>query len=818
MFNQHGRKGLVSDRSGKPNRSDDVRKGVADQSKVGDGNCKHPATSDPQRRVMKWAPVRSGVRMAAVASSIAKYDDEVKGHMDAVRELIEEKKLDYDTKDDWPVDGNDNPVGGPPPPPPPPAPPLGSLSPPVPRKVTNINRDELPFIVPLLNPGKQAKVETVKREWKYEDYVNAHFAAYGHSEKTWQSARTNVMRWLNVSNSLMDFGEAVGILDTVYSSHKWWLSWYHKIRAWWNNPLTQIKAIKFGAIMGVGVSAVLGFYARRHVKTACVAGLMGVGLWTYAQSMKPSYRKQRNVGDFCTGQQLPTWDVIDTGAVIKDCDVIKSKCVGRQFPVGFSFAIDSVWVPRSCYHNECNALVTRQLQMRVPFTSEGEVALDKAYELVESLFSMPNLYPVYVQQWLEFFLSKYSGTRKAQILASMRNNIVVNTQVAGFPKIETSVGKEVEKRKVRFVSGFADGYLAETGPEYYMFQKVLCKTYWGRLEDKIYSKLVYTGGFHALEVGAWFQAQVDRQLVLLLLDMSKFDSRNKKELMTKLYLFYKKRLSEELFNHLLATFNKIGRTKCGYSFSVEATVASGRIDTSFGNTILIFMIVLAILYLLDRAYFDEFISISALGDDNNSALVKFDHKIEDIRAASRHVGHEADGTIIRPGQYHLLEYCSQRLWEYQHGKRVLGHKIGRLLAKTFVCHRHVPADKLEAHIAGVLYGCRYYAWLPVFGVVYRTWFARHPDVTPKRYYQDDETHKCTLKEEIEVDDALVRSQFAAVYGFDAVLLEEWIETLPFELGDTYTHPLMDRIMSTDSVSYSYGVKDWVEYFRQSCFR
>lgn len=479
-----------------------------------------------------------------------------------------------------------------------------------------------------------------------------------------------------------------------------------------------------------------------------------------------------------------------------------------MLPIGFTIGLPYIWIPSSCIHNEANSLITRQLQPRVPFSVAGGHAMDVACVAVERFLGMCTIdTPRY--DWMRVFLEKYSLARRQQILLTMNKSMIADVRVKGFPKVEVMVGKPCAKRKVRFVSGFDDGYLAETGPEYYLWQKAVCKMYWGSAISRNQAKFLYTGGLQGDEIGEWFDRLKDKGYTFLLLDFSKFDSRNKTEVMERLYRIYKKHLSRELYDWLEQTFHKFGKTSQGIKFSVEATVASGRIDTSLGNTLIVFMLAYAIMYLLDPGYLPQ-MYISALGDDNNIAVPDFHHTIEDIQRVSNHLGHEADGLIISPLEYHKIEYCSQRLWQIQPTRSVLGPKIGRLLAKTFVCHKNVPSDHLIEHISGVLLGFRCYRFLPVFRAFYQRWFELHTGPA-KRYYGESNPHSIQLKTEYPIEHGLIYHQFVEVYGFDPTELEKDILELDLTVGLAFTHPQFDLMLEVDGVSYAYETEDYAHY-------
>lgn len=663
-----------------------------------------------------------------------------------------------------------------------------------------------------------AKVSTlVENNLTFEMLVTSHFIAFEYTDKSLKSASGNILRWRQLSKDTRSIPELASVIHDIYASRAnrlpWWKRWTGNWNDWFQGVTPTVVQVGLAtaavAIGGMGLLAAMG------TKKPLVATLVtGAAVYTAYNAMTKDLvvTKTTNEPDlltYCTGTKLdPSVHQIDKGSKLKISDSAKlnARCNASFVKIGFTFARESIWVPRNCIHNELNALVTRQMQQHIPFTTAGKVALHRGLNMVSNTLAPVNI-SVPQAEWKQKFLEKYPAKRRDAINRELDNTLLISPEVKGFPKIEVMVGKPVKDRKVRFISGFSDGYLAETGPEYYFWQKEMCATYWKDAVIREQQQFVYTGGLLANEVGDWFSKRAALGRVFLLLDFSKFDSRNKEEILKALTEFYKKHLSQPLMNYLHKSFNKKGKTSHGIIFAVIATVASGRIDTSFGNTIIVMMLVVAILFLLDPNYLDDF-DMSALGDDNNTSLPSFHHTIEDIKRVSLELGHQADGMIVYPDEYYKLEFCSQRLWEYQPSEMVCGFKIGRLLAKTFVTHRAVPDDKMVAHISGVMTGLKNYSWLPVFRAVYKRWFEVHPGPGQK-YYTEDESHKMQLRQELVVDDATIRDQFIKVYGFEPESLEADIMKLNFNIGDCYSHPLMDRIMEIDGVSYQYSLADYL---------
>lgn len=780
----------------------------------------------------------SGVVGRSIADGIAQIQGAIDAEREAVAEDQEEKdwaeyRQEFNPNNNWPVlealiDKND-PKG--------PHPPGSGGGPEVPSGGGNDPPPHAPNVSPV-TPIKGVSVHKatvpldVKDGLTFEDLVTAHFVAFEYSEKSLTSALGNILRWKMVSKDRDTIVNNVKTVHSIFASRQLRLSWHHRVSGLIRDYIHSINPITMlgrTVTVGITLAKLYPYVAGRTIPFTNITmpkvsvlkiGVLGVGvsivttMVAWWKLRKPEFHvtNQPILPTYCTGAKLqPGVHQIDAGAKLR----FKAgrdqfyKCEPSAVKIGFTFGRKYVWCPRNCVHNEVNALVTRQLQPKIPVTNKGNAALKLGQKELHKSIPTVNI-DVPKSEWLDLFLDKYPAHRREVIRAELARNAFIDADVKGFPKIEIMTGKKCADRKVRFISGFSDGYLAETGPEYYLWQKAMCKELWSVALVRDNQKFVYTGGLLGDEVGAWFSRVVALGWTVLLLDFSKFDSRNKTQILQRLYSFYRRHLSKQLYDFLMQSFDKKGSTSHGLLFYVIATVASGRIDTSFGNTLIVFMLACAILYLLDPKYLDAYL-VSALGDDNNIAIPEFRHTMEDINKASRELGHDADGLIITPDKYHLMEYCSQRLWEYQPGEYVLGPKPGRLLAKTFITHKHVPDSKMEAHITGVMEGFKNYSWIPVFNFVYDTWMKRHP-MPGKLFYKESE-YRIQLKKELVIDESLISEQFFKIYGFYAEQLAG-ICDLEFNIGDCYEHPLIERMLEADGVKYDYDMADHIQYYKE----
>lgn len=804
----------------------------------------NPSPSEERRpsqsgRGQRSARPRTWRAVNAVANALSDEIEKLQGHRDAIRDLDCKEERDSKSDDDGPDDTGKPPNSGPPggggggphPPNDPNEPPRdggGGNNPPGPPAPPN--PPNVP--VPPVQGSLVVSTSQANRAWmtydpinmvstvvpfklSFREVVRAHYASQDYTPKSHMSARTNVLRWQHIGKYELRVDEMIAIVDEEYllRAHKfpWWKQISVMIKTAFEEAMWS-KKFWFGVVAcSIGVGAVL--WRKRH-KIAITTTTVSLAMWKLLDWKDKSVRikSRTHLRDYCTGTNDLNMPNIDQGADVKHIDISSQKCELKMVPIGFSFGHDYIWVPRTCCHNELNALVTRQLQPRIPVTQKGKEALRVGRRLVSKHLGRVTI-TLPKGLWLPTFLSKYPMARREQIVKAM-NDCIVTPKVEGFPKIEIMTGKPCGKRKVRFISGFTDGYLGETGPEYYLWQKEMIKSLWSTKAQKTSSKYVYTGAFTADEIGNWFQHYKDLGWVIMLADASKFDSRNKEEVLSELYLFYNNRLSKELYCWLFDSFDKKGKTKFGYVFNVIATVASGRIDTSMGNTLIMFMLLTAIMFILDPKYV-EIAQHSALGDDNNTALPYFHHTMDDVMSASLELGHEFEGQIVDSHNYHKLEYCSQWVWQVDHGVSVVGPKIGRLLAKTFVCHKHVPVEYMPAHIKAVLVGFKHYRWLPVFRTVYWRYMEVHKCDARAHYSLNDE-YRIQLKEEINVDESVVYQHFFDIYGFDPVELEREIVKLPFAMGDCYEHPLISQMLEIDGVSYEYGQEDYHAWLHNNC--
>jgi len=308
------------------------------------------------------------------------------------------------------------------------------------------------------------------------------------------------------------------------------------------------------------------------------------------------------------------------------------------------------------------------------------------------------------------WVSKYPVTRRNALYRAKTNLDMDSTFwtpiTKGFTKKEWLTGKDPKKRHPRMISGKTDEYLVMTGPQYHSWQKSMCKNLWGDLEARVSTPYVYSGGLDGFEVGEIVSYYESMGWRVFEGDYSRYDGHTEIEALEAELNFYKAfGMSGEqldLFRQQLTTKGTIN----GISYKHVGKRNSGVINTSFGNTIVGFMIVA-----LARYEFGIDMRVIQLGDDNiifvppNSTfeLARF------VNLATK-LGHKLE---ITERTYDTLEYCSQMFVPVSDSLRIMCPKIGRFLAKSFMPKYDMNDQELIAHCSGVAQGYKNYSFLPV---------------------------------------------------------------------------------------------------------
>jgi len=210
-----------------------------------------------------------------------------------------------------------------------------------------------------------------------------------------------------------------------------------------------------------------------------------------------------------------------------------------------------------------------------------------------------------------------------------------------------------------------------------------------------------------------------------------------------------------------------------------------------------------------------------LGDDSVFGTT-FDADKRMIETLFTIVGHDAD--VVNHGtNYDAVDFCSMWFWNYAPGKYVLGPKIFRSLAKSFMHPtekfvdpyiRKIDQDNVEAiaqstqfacdsYIYTVAVGMRGYTFLPVLGRVLEQIITRSSvaKFSHSPYLMPDNPHKIFLHGVITNYDAnLLERQFQAIYGYTSDAFAQLLEHEWYTAGQfIYPDHVFDHCANVDGI-------------------
>lgn len=477
-------------------------------------------------------------------------------------------------------------------------------------------------------------------------------------------------------------------------------------------------------------------------------------------------------------------------------------CAPRNFYVGVTTASESVWCARTCIHNECRSLINRQLLDPIGTIAEREAKWKLNFEAFNELFPCPNtLSDQSEETLLEQFLEKYPIARRDVIRNAFKlsqlGHYEVTSYTKAFVKREWNLFKRESKRDPRCISGKGEDYLAATAPQYYHMMKKLCAEFWSDEASILTSqrKFIYTGGLTPDQIGEIVSHYEKAGYHFYEGDYSRYDGHNEFEALDAEFKWYN--ITDELRVQLRKQLLTGGGTQSGIRFKHRGKVASGVINTSFGNTIRGFMMVAGWCKMNNITDY----VVMQLGDDN---VLMFREPIDHQSLVDwcTNCGHKLE-MVHRP-DVDLLEYCSGRFWNTG-GTRVLGPKIGRVLSRTFIANDpNMKYDQLGSYVQQVALGMRYYTWIPVLGHFLWKLMEKNLQGSSSRVYKmppKSYEHKMCLRREVTVTYDVVAAQFYKIYGFEPAYLEDSLSDWTPVLGTHLHHPLLDAICVID------GAKD-----------
>jgi hypothetical protein len=267
------------------------------------------------------------------------------------------------------------------------------------------------------------------------------------------------------------------------------------------------------------------------------------------------------------------------------------------------------------------------------------------------------------------------------------------------------------------------------GPYIWTLYKAL-----GRHFSKHHPFLYFTSGSNAEDLGEWFDVvgHGDHSWHYVDEDFSRWDSSIIRfGLMLLIWLYRRFGLNEYAIELVVADVRKRGITAFGIVYTVKNTVASGRDDTSGGNSVIHGVVGLYIAHMLANAGSLDPASRDSLPHflerTGYRAAVASDDGIYMMRRSwTHHLGHTVpfrlptvlDWTLhglsaeinVRTCSYDV-EFCSGRFWPTDHGS-IYAVKPGRLLPKLGFYINIAPMHLPATHRATLLQVRRDYSFLP----------------------------------------------------------------------------------------------------------
>jgi len=476
-------------------------------------------------------------------------------------------------------------------------------------------------------------------------------------------------------------------------------------------------------------------------------------------------------------------------------------CVPKPVYVGFTVAPKHVWVPRSCSHNEENALKTRQLLPALSTPVKRAERYEAAFRCLQEEMKIP-VVEMSAEAREEFMAHLTTSQRRMVIKALETCSHVPTARTKAFVKREVLTEKKLVKENPRLISSKEVEYFAEVGPEYYTWQKQGTKDLWATPELALQQKFIYPGAMTGDQIGEIVTYFEHLGWHALEADYSRYDGHTEEEALDAEMKFYKNYLTDTEVDFLRLQLNTKGRTMSGHKFKCKGKRASGVANTTFGNTFIGFAIAALILSEMDI----EDYCVMQLGDDNiiftkkKVAVGPFVEKALDF-------GHKLEMVYRSPEEYDFLEFCSQRFYDIG-DTRVLGPKIGRVLAKTFISTIKVPNDDMKAYVTGIAKGFKHYGWLPILGPLCRQ-IIEHGHESYSCV--NGNPYKICLRRDLDVDPQAVATMIERVYGIDFELLESTVLEMDVmnNLGCSFEHESFYQILEVDGVVPSGTAADFL---------
>lgn len=479
------------------------------------------------------------------------------------------------------------------------------------------------------------------------------------------------------------------------------------------------------------------------------------------------------------------------------------KCEPKTYHGFFTIAQEHLWVPRSCEHNLEIAIKCRQLITPLSTPDKRRYIADRSlqafFPFLNEMRPLPDFDEPSMQ---EIYMNHLSGSKRLSFLDFLNNmNLYINrsgSETMAFVKVETLVGKALNKRHPRLISGKRDDYLHRVGPYYYCFQKHLSTHVW---KDDFYHLMnlpfIYPSSLSPITLGRVISAYEDRNWYFYEADFSRLDGHTEYELLNMEMQFYEILGFEprivELLREQLVTFGSNGST--GISFTCHGKRASGVINTTMGNTLVCMAMASGALAEQGFNYSAHDYVVIQLGDDN---VIITSRPLDEERYCKFMFDAGHDLKLIFRGRGTAgvddTEFCSCLFWPIGE-QRILGPKVGRALAKSWMPSKTI--NNLRKHAYGIAIGYQHYWWIPVLGYICRRIVSSNPYGRPVR---DANPYKMMLNEPIFVDKSIVEAYFMRRYLHSPDVYESVFEDLDWSQPTAVDDNIFTHMLEIDGVS------------------
>lgn len=384
-------------------------------------------------------------------------------------------------------------------------------------------------------------------------------------------------------------------------------------------------------------------------------------------------------------------------------------------------------------------------------------------------------------------------------LDSWHDEDVCESAVAPFVKTEVMMGRGPQADgppvKPRMIQAYATNATAyKFGQEFYSMQKALAATFNGEpiVIDGVEFRLTYTGGLNGDDLAAWAEALNPTWTFY------ERDGKNWDATMQAMHIEWA--LSAySLVCPELAEFANSCRVVRGVFFDRKANIRvkykakdtrkSGHNDTSSGNTLINFGILVDSILSLPYAQRPTVVAAVAMGDDLLAAG-DFRPGFEDLMSGFE----SALGIVPEARAFDNIfdvTFISGRWYPAIGGGYVFGPILGRMLAKLFWSTSQLARTKPHAWASTVAE-----AFMPFFGnaVGLRSWLLRHM-TTNERVKHDKMHYHLEGTKSIDWD-----FYFPYFYGMglaDQVDFAYFVESIPRRQYTLIDHPFTTQVMEVD---------------------